>query len=614
MKHEGSGASNVDLLEDSLGPVKEELLRGYIDVCEVQKNKEAKFYLGIFGKPSIAASDAHKTDDVGKKYTWIKADPCFEGLVQIKYEPETRVCIQENIPTSKSDYAVIDYVEISNANFSSEEESTRIVLNPDLTCIIGGKSTGKSLLLNNMAYAIDKDQVIEKYEISQSGKKKNSLEFQPEIGFSVHWADGEISSTLSSVKKKIVYIPQTYLNRLSDEREETTEIDTLIESVLLQDEAINAKFNAVNTSLEKLKSDIDRDLYEYVQRSQKINTQKKELMENRTSTEIQKEIKRLEKEQRKFTSEGTISEEQLNRYNQLQGILVESESEKKAILHDQEILKQVPALRIQMPSEVTVLQSRFKNNTYNAIGTIQDIVNTEWVAEKEKILCEIADCVDKLEETKASCQKELDALKPLVERNAAFLEIAERISKEKGKLSEAKKLEHSLEEMETLANSQLNNIIEHFFEFENIYKEYSKYVNDTRSDLVEELSFSVEPVFRLEAFQKRLLEMLDNRSLSKFMSADLKALSRDDISKELLRNIVIECLSEDANTLKLKTELDRFLNEVFSNWFNVDYIVQMDDDSFERMSPGKKALVLLKLLIGLANSNCPMLIDAHAKD
>lgn len=614
MKHEGTGPSNVDLLEDSLGPVKEELLRGYIDICEVQKNKEAGFYLRTFGKPSIAASDAHKTEDVGKKYTWIKADPCFEGLIQIKYEPETRVRIQENIPTSKSDYAIIDYVEISNANFSCEERSTKIVLNPDLTCIIGGKSTGKSLLLNNMAYAIDKDQVIEKYELSQSGKKKSSLEFQPEIGFSVHWADGEISSASSGVKKKIVYIPQTYLNRLSDEREETTEIDTLIESVLLQDEAISAKFDAINTSLEKLKSDIDRDLYEFVQRSEKISTQKKELMENRTSAEIQKEIKRLEEEQKKFTSEDTISEEKLKRYNQLQEILIESESEKKAVLHDQEIIKQILTLRIQMPSEVAVLQSRFKDNTFDAVGAIQDLVNTEWVSEKEKILCEIEDCLDKLEETKESCQQELDALKPLVERNAAFLEIADRISKEKGKLSEAKKLEHSLKEMETLADSQLNNIIDYFFEFENIYKEYSKYVNDTRSDLVEELSFSVETVFRLEAFQKRLLEMLDNRSLSKFKGADLKALSHDDISKELLKNIVVECLSEDANTLKLKMELDRFLNEFFSNWFNVDYIVRMDDDSFEKMSPGKKALVLLKLLIGLANSSCPMLIDQPEDD
>jgi hypothetical protein len=35
MKHCGKGTSNVHSLEDSLGPVKEELLNEYIDVCEV---------------------------------------------------------------------------------------------------------------------------------------------------------------------------------------------------------------------------------------------------------------------------------------------------------------------------------------------------------------------------------------------------------------------------------------------------------------------------------------------------------------------------------------------------------------------------------------------------
>ena len=32
---------------------------------------------------------------------------------------------------------------------------------------------------------------------------------------------------------KIVYIPQTYLNRLADEKEERTEIDTIIQEIIM---------------------------------------------------------------------------------------------------------------------------------------------------------------------------------------------------------------------------------------------------------------------------------------------------------------------------------------------------------------------------------------------
>ena len=40
----------------------------------------------------------------------------------------------------------------------------------------------------------------------------------------------------------------------------------------------------------------------------------------------------------------------------------------------------------------------------------------------------------------------------------------------------------------------------------------------------------------------------------------------------------------------------------------------MDNDPIEYMSPGKKALVLLKILISLAESKCPILIDQPEDD
>ena len=40
----------------------------------------------------------------------------------------------------------------------------------------------------------------------------------------------------------------------------------------------------------------------------------------------------------------------------------------------------------------------------------------------------------------------------------------------------------------------------------------------------------------------------------------------------------------------------------------------MDNDSIDEMSPGKKALVLLQLLVDLAESECPILIDQPEDD
>ena len=98
-------------------------------------------------KPCIWGSDAHEYDRLFRpacnKHCWIKAEPSFEGLLQIVYEPTARVRIQNNQPWEKDPHQIIDSIIFSDENFQKEP----IVFNDSLTCIIGGKSTGKSLLL-----------------------------------------------------------------------------------------------------------------------------------------------------------------------------------------------------------------------------------------------------------------------------------------------------------------------------------------------------------------------------------------------------------------------------------------------------------------------------------
>ena len=53
---------------------------------------------------------------------------------------------------------------------------------------------------------------------------------------------------------------------------------------------------------------------------------------------------------------------------------------------------------------------------------------------------------------------------------------------------------------------------------------------------------------------------------------------------------------------------------MLTDWYNVNYVVKMDKDKIKDMSPGKKALVLLRLLISLAEIKCPILIDQLEDD
>lgn len=107
-------------------------------------------------KSVLCCSDAHTIGDIGQKFTWIKSDPTFEGLKQIIYEPEERVRIQETNPAFDFEKFAFTEIEISKAVkvFQSEQlqfEKCSVPLNQNLVTIIGGRGTGKSILINFIA-------------------------------------------------------------------------------------------------------------------------------------------------------------------------------------------------------------------------------------------------------------------------------------------------------------------------------------------------------------------------------------------------------------------------------------------------------------------------------
>ena len=77
---------------------------------------------------------------------------------------------------------------------------------------------------------------------------------------------------------------------------------------------------------------------------------------------------------------------------------------------------------------------------------------------------------------------------------------------------------------------------------------------------------------------------------------------------------IIEKTLDGTMTLKSGYTIESALREILDNWYNIVYRVKMDDDPIEQMSPGKKALVLLRILISMAESKCPILIDQPEDD
>jgi len=126
--------------------------------------------IGGHPKPCISGSDGHSINsfltwrpETQRKKTWIKADPTFEGLRQILFEPYLRVKIQEESPLTEFSKPFFGSISITddfspfpdNPTFEnpSFKKNEALPLNRDLSCIIGGRGTGKSTLINYIGEA-----------------------------------------------------------------------------------------------------------------------------------------------------------------------------------------------------------------------------------------------------------------------------------------------------------------------------------------------------------------------------------------------------------------------------------------------------------------------------
>lgn len=93
-------------------------------------------------------SDAHCVSDLGRGYTYLKMnEPSFEGLRMALADPESRVSLEGEL----NRHASIDGLLVEDGFL----QSRHLQFNKNLNCMIGGKGTGKSSVLEHIRYALD---------------------------------------------------------------------------------------------------------------------------------------------------------------------------------------------------------------------------------------------------------------------------------------------------------------------------------------------------------------------------------------------------------------------------------------------------------------------------
>lgn len=572
-------------------------------------------------KPCIWGSDAHGYERLFKpehdKHCWLKADPSFEGLMQIVYEPGARVRIQNNYPGEKDPHQIIESITFSDENFQQEP----VVFNDSLTCIIGGKSTGKSLLLRQLASTIDLPYVKEQEEISLYPRKPFDVK-----GATVLWKDGTTEG------RKIVYIPQTYLNKTIDNPEESTAISKIIESVLLQESDIHTAYDVFKGKIEKIKRKTQTDIQVFIETLQKLKTIEGEIKREGTSSTFEETIKTLESQRGELAEKVNISQAEIDRFGELERKIQTVNSEISTLTTELGKLTELESPAIVIPGYFESLDGlsiqhylrddfpQSENSLQDLIDQVSKNIKSLWEPAIDEIKLRIKTKIEGKNKMLGEFHSEYDILKDKVAQNVQLQKLTIRITDEEAKLQSAKTRELQRDSYKKKYNDLKVNILKSQSDYLTAYQEYGTVIRSTGTKKDTALVFDAKVVWKREPFIGAVSSIFNNKNYSPFRTQynfDLADLKDTDYGIKLLQNIW-EAMDNSAGygglTVKSGYTLEKVLQQLFDDWYNIHYVVKSGNDTVEEMSPGKKALVLLELLISLEDSKCPILIDQPEDD
>lgn len=545
-------------------------------------------------KPCIIGSDAHSLDKVGvfpnDRITWIKADPTFEGLKQILFEPKERVRISDAMPDFKYDYNIIDHVVLNTAGVWNQT----IPLNQNLNTIIGGRSTGKSTLLASMAAKFQKIKNDENYDFIK-GLSDN---------VHVFWRDG-----LEADNKEIEYFTQNEIANIISRRDSDKLFLEILTSLPNMREAYE-KFKADEAA--KFAS-IQAKVSLFFEKRRQYNEKNAYVKTLGDKEGIKREIEKFAKERDTIQRNLTDKKELLERFQIAAKELADLRTKEVVMRQDLEILN--------LLSSSNLLSI---NPSVSWLGLTEDI--SQKVSEEiQKVLAQSNSHLQDF--VKDLISKEDNAFKALAreineKQNASDYQEGKKI------FDENKNLSHVMEQIANLSKQILLINKE-----SQILEELSKECKTIASDLLNEhLSYldmmnSIASVLRIQhdnitlsagyELKKDLEEKL-NECIS-LRSASMNALivnvifqyqkkTKDSI-KECLKDLLNKALRGEI-TFKNGYDVQSFISMILSgNWFSLQYSVDYEGDNLSDMSPGKRSFVVLKLLLDFSDKKCPILID-----
>lgn len=597
--HAGNKSNSFESIKNNLlvkQELKQDLLSRFHPLLDVGKPEDAEGYRKFvfpdikFSLPIIMCSDNHNIRDYQvKEKMWIKADPTFEGLKQIIYEPEERVRIQTTIPDDKNIYQVIEQVSLDEDSFWKGT----IFFNPNLNTIIGGRSTGKSTLLKAIAAIHDNKNV-----------DNDDFVMKHLSGITVHWKDGT-----DQIGREIEYFKQSYMHDIAFNPSKTSE---LVESII-RNRDTSGILNEYYTHLNETSRKITECMFSLFQKTRELRERKEELTALGKKEGVVQQINILKQKVLELQKTSKITPEQQTLFDANLKKIKELELDIERADKD---LKLLERLLVVSPFD-NLFEERwqidklsFRLNQYDLSREYKNLKNKteqEFVVLVRKYQEETSHAKNELQELCRQIKESESFINGLknIEGNKELKDINDRIIVEEKKLSQIELLLSAFDKTKEDRNRIFTEII-------TLHCSIKKKAEDVKNNL--NISYDgLSITENIEHYRDALKDFLEDRlnlrgserqeyfvTMVRNYDSDNHTYAKDFLKKLLLGELQ---LKNGYDALNVATEF------FTKSWYCLGYDLFYQGDLFKHMSEGKQAFVILKLLLDFSEKTCPILID-----
>jgi hypothetical protein len=602
-------------------------------------------------KPCIWGSDAHDLATVGRpcakrgdpghvcaadaagcdlRHCWVKADPTFEGLRQLLYEPVERVRIQSDDPTpSKSIYCLSRItVPATTINGELRVAAIDVPLNPGLVAVTGGRGSGKTALVDLLAHCF----VNRQFTNDHNSFVRRISDDSPALPISLGLASGatfgkSLSDGTFFEDSEIAYIAQGELERYIDEQSDLNEYihKIVFESPAIKDSSDAFEYESLVHATKSLQADLDAK-----------NVRIDEL-ERATAPEVLEDVKRIGRQakadiedlkKRIADAESRLSADKRDLTKQKQAAVAVLKKQRDDLVIVRDLVREaIRSLDLELARAVQTI--RRLNAFLGELGLAAPLAEPaypdrgrldELLASTEKKMREAVATIEKNEKDIKSLDDEMrEHARLLTKQQDADARLKELQSQWKTLQDQVKALGGERQQRTELLRKLLTSLMDQQAQYARIIQTFG----GAKDKVLADLDFNAELRIDASTLLSSAEALVDNRQVQvargerepSVFAGLLDVLSRiaagergaiDSAAAEVDR--VADDLRSRLKKARPVTTLALY-STVYRSYLSVRPTALYKRTSLDRLSLGQKATVLMKIY--LAEGDKPIIIDSH---